>query len=332
MRLVASSDGPGIDDATRAEAQAWILAVSEDPAREPESLVWRSADPVHEAAWREANRLWQQSAQLGLLDRPDWRAEIEDLTRPTWRKPARWLVAATVALTLGVSLYARSLPDFRAETAIAETRKLALDDGSQVTLAAQSGVAVRFEGGSRRVVLDHGEVFFEVAHDSDRPFTVVAGDAEIRVTGTQFDVRKVGDDIRVSVLEGRVELRRKGMIPILTPDRAERVLTAGLSARLAAGAAGFTPEERAAIPAGGWRSGRLYYSDAPLSDIIADLQRYSASPVRIDDPAVARMKVTTSFRTGRTGSFIESLPASLPVRLNRLTDGTIVIEARDRGT
>lgn len=327
MRLVASSDR---DEAIRAEARHWIVAVSEDPSCEPGSQAWRAADPRHEAAWREADAVWRRSAELTALERADWRAEIDAASAPGWRRHRGWAVAASMALVIGGTIYARSLPDLKAETAIAETRKLALADGSQVTLSGKSGVAVRFESGSRRVVLDHGQVFFEVAHDRQRPFTVVAGGAEIRVTGTKFDVRKDGDDVRVTVLDGRVELRKAGMLPILTPRQPDRVLTAGLRSELAPGAAHFSPESQTPIPAGDWRSGRLFYKEAPLADIVADLDRYSPSPIRVEDPAVARLKVTTSFRVGQIAPFLESLPASLPVRLTRAADGAVLIEPRAR--
>jgi transmembrane sensor len=328
MRQMARPDDAETEDAVRSAARNWIVTVAEDPARRQACAAWRAADPAHEDAWQEANRVWTQAADLGALDRPGWRAEIEALTVPAWRRSARWALAASIVLALGGTLYVRSLPDVEAETAVAETRRLALADGSQVTLSAQSGVAVHFARGSRRVVLDHGQVFFEVAHDTARPFTVIAGGAEIRVTGTKFDVRKVGDDVRVSVLEGRVELRRQGLLPLLTPERPDRILTAGLSSELAPGAAHFTPETQALIPAGDWRTGRLFYNEAPLADIVADLRRYSATAVRIDDPAVARMKLTTSFRAGQTAAFLDSLPAALPVQLARAADGAVLIEAR----
>lgn len=327
MHLLASSDQ---GEAIRAAARDWIFAVSEDPAREADCLAWRTADPLHEAAWQDVSRVWLQSAELASLNRADWRAQIDAMAGPASYRGRVWAIAASVAVIIGGTFYARSLPDLQAETAVAEIRKLALVDGSHVTLSGQSALAVRFENGSRRVVLDHGQVFFEIAHDRQRPFTVVAGNAEIRVTGTKFDVRKVGDDVRVTVLIGRVELRKAAMLPILTSERPDRVLTAGLRSELAPGAAHFSPETHTPIPAGDWRSGRLFYKEAPLSEIVADLQRYSMSPIRVEDPVVARLRVTTSFRASQITPFLESLPATLPVRLFRTADGAVLIESRRR--
>lgn len=329
MGLVAPFDGPERKERISAAARSWIMAVAENPAVEPECAAWRAAHPDHEAAWRDANAVWQQAAALGTLGREDWRAEIDRMTAPASPRYARFAAAAAMVSALGLAAHSYMVPDFQAETRTAEIRKLALSDGSQVTLSALSGVAVRFEDGSRRVVLNHGQAFFEVAHDQGRPFTVVAGDAEIRVTGTKFDVRRVGEDIQVVVKEGRVELRRKGVLPILTPRAPDRVLTAGFKSELAPGASRFTPEEQAQVTAGEWRNGRLYYNEAPLSDIIADAQRFSSIPIRIEDPAVARMKVTTSFRATQFKPFLDNLQLTMPIQHRRAANGTLLIEARE---
>ena len=152
MRVVTPGQARETGAALRDAARHWIVAVAENPERETECLAWRAADPAHEEAWQEADRVWRQAANLGALDRPDWRAEIDALTVPAWRRPLRWAIAASVVLAFGGTFYLRSLPDLQAETAVAETRQLALTDGSQVTLSGRSGVAVHFAAGSRRVV------------------------------------------------------------------------------------------------------------------------------------------------------------------------------------
>ena len=318
-----------LSDAILADARGWVLRLAEDPVAEAECTAWRAADPAHEQAWQEVSAVWEQARDLPLLTRQDWRAEVEALTQPTRRWLAPWGLAAAAAVAgiVGVSSYS-ARPDLKASTRVAETRKVALADGSQVTLGAKTGVEVRFDSASRRVVLDHGQAFFEVAHDRSRPFTVIAGDAEIRVTGTKFDVRRTGNDVQVSVLEGRVEVRRRGLLSILTPQQPERVLTAGLETELAPGASQFTPEEKADVKPGQWRSGRLYYSETRLGDIVADLQRYSSVPIRIEDPGVANLRLTTSFRSDQIGAFLTDLVTTTPVAQYRGSDGAVVLKTR----
>ncbi len=56
------------------------------------------------------------------------------------------------------------------------------------------------------MTLDAGEAYFEVVHDAQRPFVVYAGNRRITDLGTKFSVFRNGDDVRVVVREGRVQV------------------------------------------------------------------------------------------------------------------------------
>src|SRR5262249_27512759 len=91
-------------------------------------------------------------------------------------------------------------------TEIAQTRIVMLPDGSRVTLGAHSEIEQRFSANERRVVLTGGEAFFEVTHNPPRPFFVEAGQANVRVTGTKFNVSQRQSGVAVAVLEGEVHV------------------------------------------------------------------------------------------------------------------------------
>lgn len=319
-----------LDAAARSDALDWILRISDDPEAEAQCAEWRAAAPEHEAAWDEALEVWNRSGNLGSLDRDDWRQEIESLsvqasaiTRKSWG----FAIAATIvaALCLGWLL---TLPGIQYSTGVAQTQQIALGDGSQLTLGADSKVELRFEEDERNVVLNDGQAYFEVAKDRSRPFVVRAGNAEVRVTGTKFDVRRTDADVTVSVSEGRVEVRRVSFLPFGGSDSELRVLTAGLQSTLAEGTGNFEEPRAAIIPAGEWKQGRFFYHDAALSQIIWDAGRYSSVPLRIDDPTVAAMKVTTSFQVEEIDQFLVNLTAILPIVQSHEPDGAIVLEAR----
>lgn len=325
-----------------AEARAWVFRLAAEPdlpeAEHDALLQWRGQTSEHDAAFALALRTWRGLAETATARDDDWRDELRAIRRRPWRvRPAAWIA---VPVALAASLAAVALvppllapPGESIATATAQNRVVALDDGSRLTVGAQSGVEVRFAADRREVVLDHGQAFFEVAHDSARPFYVLAGRAEIRVTGTRFDVRRVGDGVEVSVLEGRVELRRRPLLPLvpafLRQPTPERVLTAGEESDLRPGAGtGFAPERKAEVPAGEWRDGRLYYVDAPLAEVVADAARYSRIAVTLRDPALGQLRVTTSFRAGDVKGFVGNLEAVLPVRGRPAADGTIELAAR----
>lgn len=328
MELVSDSR---IED----EALDWVyrVAAGEDPAA---CDAWRALDPAHDAAFRDAWAAWQALDMTPTARDDGWRDELAALkAERRHRKPiVRFGVPAAIAASIAAA--AMFMPGWLAKpgaapmaiaTRIAEDKVYTLHDGSRLTVGASSRLAVDVDApGRREVVLNDGQAFFEVAHDPDRPFYVMAGDAEIRVVGTKFDVRRTGDDVQVSVLEGRVEVRRRGEAALA--DTA-RVLTAGeQSVFLPEVAAGFAPEKPAAVTPGEWRTGRRFYVDAPLSDIVADANRYSATPIRLADDRIGAMRMTTSFRTGDTDGLVANIEATLKLQGHRASDGAFDLRRR----
>lgn len=319
------------------EAQAWVLRLMErpDPETERACRAWRMADPRHEEAFQLAGRAWDLAAATSVAVDQGWRAEAEALraaaARP--RRPTAW--AAGIGMALAASLVAALLlppmlapADAHIATGTAEVRAVRLADGSRLTVGARTEIEVDYSQDSRRVRLDGGQAFFEVAHDARRPFTVVAGDVEILVTGTKFDVKRIGEEVRVSVLEGRVELRRRPALPLglLRPEKPARVLSGGLQAALDPGS-GFALPAPAKAPPGEWREGRFYYADAPLSEVLADASRYSPQPIRAADEWIAALRVTISFEADNVGRLLGNLEEILPVKARQEKGGAVTIAA-----
>ncbi|MDD4190033.1 MAG: FecR domain-containing protein [Mangrovibacterium sp.] len=94
-----------------------------------------------------------------------------------------------------------------------ERSKVVLPDGSTVQL--NGGSQLRFSPGYRsgkRVVFLEGEAFFEVAHDRFHPFVVEAGNLQIEVLGTKFNVSSYPDDETITTYleEGKVKVCMEG--------------------------------------------------------------------------------------------------------------------------
>src|SRR5262249_6139101 len=148
---------------------------------------------------------------------------------------------------------------------VGERRSITLADGSRVDLDADSALSVAFSDAQRRITLERGRAFFQVAKDPARPFIVAAGAGEIRALGTAFDVKHGADrTVRVAVAEHAVS-----------------VAVAGDSQRLVEGGMmdyderGLGPMARADLASLlSWRQDRLFFQDAPLGDVVADLDRY----------------------------------------------------------
>lgn len=84
---------------------------------------------------------------------------------------------------------------------------LSLSDGTKVWLNSDSRLRfpVQFIGGKREVFLC-GEAYFEVAHDTARPFVVNTSLGEIRVLGTVFNVQDYENEQQVvtTLVNGKV--------------------------------------------------------------------------------------------------------------------------------
>jgi len=219
-------------------------------------------------------------------------------------------------------------PEQRYATELAQSRRIVLSDGSVVTLGARSAIAVRFTGAERRVVLQGGEAFFEIAHQAARPFLVEAGASLVRDIGTKFDVKLGAGTMHVSVQEGQVQIS-----PAARADTAEAMLRAGQHAEIALARVDEDRARIAVLPsqaAGAWREGRLVYDNARLADLIADVNRYYAPGVRLAAPEVGELRITASFRTNEIPAFMNALSATLPVKAEAGPDGVFAITASAR--
>lgn len=301
---------------TEVQAQAalqWLSRINEQPAQAEGAAFkrWLLADPAHRAAYAQAQLLWQHSAapaaRLAAEEQESLQRYLDAMARPLagrpWRQRVTALaVAACLVLAVGVAGGWHPgywLQDLQADYRSAgQVRQVTLADQSQVTLDAGSAIAVDFEQGERRVRLLHGAAFFQVSH-TGAPFVVEAGGGEVRVLGTQFEVREQGEGAQVTVRSGRVAVS-----PV--PGASARELTADQQAAYAAGQVGDTlavdSDNRLA-----WRRGWLNYYQVPLAQVVEDLGRYYPGRILLLDGELGRRKVSGSFPVAEPLLALDSL-------------------------
>ncbi|WP_414154831.1 FecR family protein [Pseudomonas sp. BNK-43-a] len=280
-------------------ALGWLSRINEHPpaAEGAEFKRWLLADPAHRAAYAAAQTLWQQSEAPAARLAAEEREGLEHYLQAMRRPKARWgrrggALAAAACLVLALGSLAGWQPqywlqDLRADYRSDEhVRQVTLADQSRLTLDANSAVVVDFDHGERRVRLLRGAAFFEVTH-TGAPFLVDAAGGEVRVLGTQFEVRGQGDGAQVTVRSGRV-----AVTPIT--GAVARELTANQQLDYAQGVAGaisaVDSESRLA-----WRQGWLNYYQVPLAQVVEDLGRYYPGRILLLDEALAQRKVSGSF-------------------------------------
>jgi transmembrane sensor len=194
------------------------------------------------------------------------------------------------------------------------TRQL-LADGSQIELNGDAQVRVEYSPAIRRVTILRGEAHFAVAHDTARPFVVIAGEVAVRAVGTAFAVRLAPGDVNVLVTDGRVAVDRATADPIAAPVQPLAFVSKG--ARVAVAPADLAPHapapavvevtapELAAQLA--WRVPRLEFNDTPLRDAVALFNRHGTVRLALGAPALGELRVSGIVRADNTAALLQLL-------------------------
>lgn len=144
-----------------------------------------------------------------------------------------------------------------------------LPDGSLVKLNANSKIEfpAHFSDTLREVKLT-GQAFFEVKRNEKVPFVVKAGDLNVKVLGTSFDVssRPEMPSQKVALLTGKVEVSlADGEFEYLNP--LQMVSYSSEEGRLVKG--GFDPEETT-----GWKDGIIKFNNTDFEEVFRILEEW----------------------------------------------------------
>ncbi|WP_395943867.1 FecR family protein [Brevundimonas sp.] len=203
---------------------------------------------------------------------------------------------------------------------------VALEDGSRVTLDADSSIQVAFARDVRRVTLLRGAAYFDVAHNSDRPFQVSVADRQVIVTGTRFVTALRRDRAEVSLLEGRVVIGRHDAARSRAVEQAV-ALTPGHRAVFTPGAERLVLSRADVEADAAWRERRLVFHDASLAQVLDEVGRYVDTPMVLADPALGRVRVTAVLPLTGEAPLLERMQALLPISVERTADGRALVRA-----
>lgn len=245
---------------------------------------------------------------------------------PASKKPKR-RSAASLSLALAALGLASGLiwldPAYRTErfsSAIGHRQVVKLGDGSVVTLDGATRMTVSWHLRTRQVELHAGQALFRVAPALYRPFLTLAGSTEIKVLGTAYNVSRHGHDVRVTVEEGKVNVRGAG---------AGRLLVAGDQVLVRGGQLGHPLRVNAAEVAA-WTNGRLVFDRTPLGEVLDVIRRNRQIAIRVDDRRLAELPVSGAFDSAQLDGLLALLPRILPVDLATDADGVLHLSRRPR--
>ena len=353
------------------QAQAWFIANREnEPSgeRQREFLAWLHASPAHVREYLAFAKLAVDlravmrsvdvsTAQLIEAARHDVDANVvaftgraaiqdawsdEELPRAAVCAAGRWplLAAAVAAIAVAVLGWwlVMQMPlhtDF--STVHGEQRIVRLEDGSVLHLNSDSSVQVAYSRAARDIVMEHGQALFEVAEDKTRPFRVQAGNTRVIAVGTQFDVRRVGDDVIVTVVQGSVSVLKLGSAAsgetAEAPNPVPLRVLAGQQARLADGPMSMPPRVVAVRvdvrPAVAWIEQKIMFEHETLLNVATEFNRYGTTQLTIEDSRIAKLRISGIFHAYDLESFVLYLESLQGLQVQRDVDRIRISLASD---
>ena len=333
-------------DELRLEAASrWVLKIDEGLSAhsEMELKTWLADDPRHMAVLLEVAEAWDKLDSLSrLAELFPLSAERPQPARPgLFARPRVLAAAASLLVVVSATLFVFSdrlgFDDPRPpatvaatyETAIGEQKTVLLPDGTEVVLNTDTILRVAYSRDARVLHLTRGELHVDVALDSTRPLSVVAGDRIVQALGTEFSVQITDEQhVEVLVTEGKVVVGVQPARIHTVPENPESsvfvppVLAQTEANTVDAGEAmvlGLDEEVVKPVTADeievqlSWKKGRLIFRSKPLAEALAEVERYTTVEFIIVDENLKTKFLSGRFRAGDVDTLLASLKANFQI-------------------
>lgn len=325
-------------------AARWYLHMRDAAVDAPEHSqfeAWLMANPMHQAEYEsitETMKTLSSNEQLATLANAlEQKKSQNKLARQHKVKKAMSATFATLVLGFGALFSAQQYQHWQAtptmqiaaNNPIDSITTQTLDDGSQVTLSANSEMQVAYYRHQRHVQLAKGEAIFEVAKDPNRPFVVETNMAKITVLGTHFAVNQFSQFVRISVDHGRVQVEAKfpsnpqdltktpGPALILTNQQVAEISTTHAPALI----------KRNANDAFSFKTGKLVFDTADTQEVAETLSRYRQRPVIAQGQSKRDISAVIQIKDAE--QFLQGLPNIAPVKVsNNATETRIISQTK----
>ncbi|MCK9608609.1 MAG: FecR domain-containing protein [Methylomonas sp.] len=345
---------PNLDDARKQLAIEWLVRLRADDLTDAEMssfAAWLAEDYRHSEAFAFAEDLFDEMVnaagsaatsavdclenhQTALSVTPLQHVSLAPGQGPSRQLPPRhsrwgvgalaiaavWLFAVVLVMPENTHPLARLLSDYHTETG--ELRDIELTDGSHMLLNTNSAVSVAYDESKRKITLHHGQVRFTVAKDERRPFDVRMDDLQARALGTVFEVyRPDGDNVSVTVQQHAVKVdigrdadgSSTGSAPVNT-----FTLRVGQNLRYGYDGKPPTVREVELEQATAWQQQKLFISDRPLGELIAELNRYRVGRIFLSDAQLSELRVTGVFPLDRPDDILRAVADVLGLQATQL--------------
>ncbi len=295
-------------------AVEWFVHLQSDLCQPEDQLrfeAWLSKNASHRAAYLEAERVWANMDALKFMPVPG----LDEARSAKSRQSTTVRLSSFALLVLSTALLVGAWREYSAETVyyhtqIGERLRVELADDSHIDLNTNTRVAVRLSLLKRNVQLMQGEALFDISHSRLRPFSVQAGDLQVRDIGTRFNIRKQGQGATISVFEGEVELNDGQNVfseHLFAGSQRDYSESKGL------GQLESVDSEKLIA----WVNGQLVFKQTPLREVTAELERYHPVQFSFSDAELAKESISGTFNADDLNPFLHALQHILPIQAKR---------------
>lgn len=326
-------------DRRNREALAWVKALHDEHLSEKQIVAysdWMEADPLNADVFRRLDEAWITTGDAQDSIRasygPEARAaqsqsfagRMSGFFRPGLTPQFATTLAGLIVLVLvGLPPTGENLSIQKFATAIGETNEITMEDGSRITLNSGSDITIAYEEQLRLVQVSQGGAYFDVTSDANRPFVVDINGGTVEVLGTEFDVLGNADGFTVTVVEGRVSVGAG-------PSQSDRTtLAANQRAAVNTQLASLNVSLIDADVAAAWRRGQLVYRDAPLSEVVEELNRYSNIQLSLSQSVSDNVDFTGVLNITDPGLMMDRLAGLMRMTVTQDDDGGLRLDPID---
>lgn len=222
----------------------------------------------------------------------------------------RYAAVAVVVLVAGLWLLLHEVPgkDVMLVCRADETREFYLPDSSVVTLSGASKLVYTPRYGKRfRKVSLKGKAFFSVRKDLEKSFIVQTSTINVKVLGTAFQVQADASAAEVMVERGRVKVTT-------SRGKQECILQKGMSASYKTSEPELKVSPEFDANRIGWKTGVFRFKDAPLAEVIRELNLYYQVKMALPDEYDSS-RITVSFDKLPLKEALEIINQTLDIEL-----------------
>jgi ferric-dicitrate binding protein FerR (iron transport regulator) len=251
------------------------------------------------------------------------------IAQPFMRIAAALLVAAllTVAGYNLVSNWSASRQITASLAANQPVKTITLPDGTLVSLNSNTLLTYpkRFANSTREVTIE-GEAFFEVTPNKEKPFIIHAGNAQIKVIGTSFNVNAYPDDKQVEVIvrTGKVQVVNKEAV---SKQSDELILNPGDKGTLVYSSNALQKATNEDPNFLAWKTHDLIFRATSLGEVIRNLEKVYKVKIRLDDPHLNALLLTAHFHDYPLDFILKVIETTFQLETQKM-DGQYILKAK----